>query len=452
MSGRQNFQHYNQVPPNQPLPPGWEMKFDSVSNWPYFLDHNTRTSTWQDPRIGMAMPMPTNLQYPYPNYRTVEIPVNYEGGQNSQSFHQQPINNYQAAPHHNHPYPGPENHGQQANPDSGPRRRGDVWEIPIQHLGSGGQQHQPQPQGQPKPQYHSAAQFNPAVNANYLNHNQQGSNHHHHHHQHPRGPVNIPVIRETTSPGHGSARASPQPMMARENSPRASPRASPRPDYSAAVPQSAKQQQHQHQQPPRPEPQPDYQAEPQLRHPSPAPKRQQEPPQQQQQQQQQASPESSAQSTPPPQPAPPQQSAEEKAFGIINNVVLEVKSLEDQVNSFQGTKQDKQYKYLEEMLTRSLLKTDSVEAGSNDSVRQARKQTVRMIEAAINLLELKALAAETKIEPGASAKEAPSDAEKTTSSADSNTNNSSANSKSETSAKKDPSRVKEMQLDSEIQC
>uniref|UniRef100_A0A0B6ZA51 BAG domain-containing protein n=1 Tax=Arion vulgaris TaxID=1028688 RepID=A0A0B6ZA51_9EUPU len=70
----------------------------------------------------------------------------------------------------------------------------------------------------------------------------------------------------------------------------------------------------------------------------------------------------------------------------------EVKGFEEQVNTFKGVKKDKEYRYLEEMLTRSLLKLDSVESGSYESVRQARKQAVRYIEAAIGLLELKSLA------------------------------------------------------------
>ena len=36
---------------NDPLPPGWEMLWDSPSGWPYFVDHNTHSTTWQDPRM-----------------------------------------------------------------------------------------------------------------------------------------------------------------------------------------------------------------------------------------------------------------------------------------------------------------------------------------------------------------------------------------------------------------
>lgn len=32
------------------LPPGWEMHVDGATGWPFFVDHNTKTTTWQDPR------------------------------------------------------------------------------------------------------------------------------------------------------------------------------------------------------------------------------------------------------------------------------------------------------------------------------------------------------------------------------------------------------------------
>lgn len=34
-----------------PLPPGWEIRFTD-ENVPYFVDHNTKTTTFQDPRPG----------------------------------------------------------------------------------------------------------------------------------------------------------------------------------------------------------------------------------------------------------------------------------------------------------------------------------------------------------------------------------------------------------------
>jgi len=122
--------------------------------------------------------------------------------------------------------------------------------------------------------------------------------------------------------------------------------------------------------------------------------------------------------------------------------VNEVKTLETEVNSFNGVKSDKGYKYLEEMLTRSLLKLDGVESGSLDNVRTARKQAVKLINAALDLLELKAVAAATNV---------PSEG---SSSGSSNTNNSNSQpiNTQQTSHGGNPVRVKEMQLDSEIPC
>ncbi|XP_042314633.1 BAG family molecular chaperone regulator 3 isoform X2 [Sceloporus undulatus] len=35
----------------EPLPPGWEVKIDPQTGWPFFVDHNSRTTTWNDPRM-----------------------------------------------------------------------------------------------------------------------------------------------------------------------------------------------------------------------------------------------------------------------------------------------------------------------------------------------------------------------------------------------------------------
>lgn len=35
---------------SEPLPPGWEIKVDPQTGWPFFVDHNSRTTTWNDPR------------------------------------------------------------------------------------------------------------------------------------------------------------------------------------------------------------------------------------------------------------------------------------------------------------------------------------------------------------------------------------------------------------------
>ena len=80
----------------------------------------------------------------------------------------------------------------------------------------------------------------------------------------------------------------------------------------------------------------------------------------------------------------------ECVFEIINSVAGQVEELRISVNNFAGRKSDYDYKYLEEIHTKLLLKLDSVEAGSDDDIRQSRKKCVNKITAALNLLELKA--------------------------------------------------------------
>lgn len=39
--------------PSDPLPPGWEMGTDSQGR-AFFIDHNTQTTTWTDPRLAKS--------------------------------------------------------------------------------------------------------------------------------------------------------------------------------------------------------------------------------------------------------------------------------------------------------------------------------------------------------------------------------------------------------------
>ncbi|KAF5269572.1 hypothetical protein FQR65_LT05910 [Abscondita terminalis] len=104
-----------------------------------------------------------------------------------------------------------------------------------------------------------------------------------------------------------------------------------------------------------------------------------QPPQQQQQQQQ-----------PPPQ-QPPRPTGPISQIQCIQRDVLE---LMGQVEKFNGQPKDKQYVYLDEMLTRNLLKLDNVETEGKENIRNARKEAINCIQKCISILEAKALANE----------------------------------------------------------
>ncbi|NWR86280.1 BAG4 regulator, partial [Furnarius figulus] len=75
----------------------------------------------------------------------------------------------------------------------------------------------------------------------------------------------------------------------------------------------------------------------------------------------------------------------------IIRVMGEAEQLEEEVDEFVGRKTDKSYRLLEEMLTKLLLELDSIETGGQDSVRQARKESVHRIQAILEKLERKGL-------------------------------------------------------------
>ncbi|NWU63119.1 BAG4 regulator, partial [Pterocles burchelli] len=75
----------------------------------------------------------------------------------------------------------------------------------------------------------------------------------------------------------------------------------------------------------------------------------------------------------------------------ILRIMGEAEQLEQEVDEFVGKKTDKSYRLLEEMLTKLLLELDSIETGGQDSVRQARKESVHRIQAILEKLERKGL-------------------------------------------------------------
>lgn len=67
-----------------------------------------------------------------------------------------------------------------------------------------------------------------------------------------------------------------------------------------------------------------------------------------------------------------------------------MKDLVGKVEEYKGGKKDREFLYLDEMLTRALLELDNVDPDGCDDVRQARRAVIKGINAAISKLEEKA--------------------------------------------------------------
>jgi len=73
----------------------------------------------------------------------------------------------------------------------------------------------------------------------------------------------------------------------------------------------------------------------------------------------------------------------------VEEINQELSSLNEQISTFSGHATDKQYRFLDEMLTRLLIKLDNIDTQGQEDVRTARKQAVAAVHAAATLLESK---------------------------------------------------------------
>ena len=85
---------------------------------------------------------------------------------------------------------------------------------------------------------------------------------------------------------------------------------------------------------------------------------------------------------------------EEAARKKIADVLDGIQALEEEVNSFRGTKEDKAYIRLEHELTNKLLHLDTVSAAGapgENNIRSERKAAIKRVQQTLDILELKVI-------------------------------------------------------------
>ena len=78
---------------------------------------------------------------------------------------------------------------------------------------------------------------------------------------------------------------------------------------------------------------------------------------------------------------------EQKKLDEIESVLAKAKELIPRVEAFKGSKQDKEYLYLEEHLTRCILSLDLVETDGQEQLKSARRAAVKEILSIVNDIE-----------------------------------------------------------------
>ncbi|XP_031626958.1 BAG domain-containing protein Samui-like [Contarinia nasturtii] len=87
--------------------------------------------------------------------------------------------------------------------------------------------------------------------------------------------------------------------------------------------------------------------------------------------------------------APPQTPHTADCISKIQAIQRDVLELMLAVEQFGGKRGDKDYIYLDEMLTRNLLKLDTIDTNGKESIRLARREAIKCIQTSIAVLEAK---------------------------------------------------------------
>jgi len=73
----------------------------------------------------------------------------------------------------------------------------------------------------------------------------------------------------------------------------------------------------------------------------------------------------------------------------LDKIKEEVDILMEKIDNFKGTKKDKEYLYLDEMLTRHLIALDGIEPEGQTEIRQMRKESIKSVNRCLSLLDHK---------------------------------------------------------------
>lgn len=108
------------------------------------------------------------------------------------------------------------------------------------------------------------------------------------------------------------------------------------------------------------------------------------------------------------QTPPPKPSANDPITQILS-IQTDVLNLMNEVENFAGCKKDKRYLFLDEMLTRNLIKLDNIETEGKENIRLARREAIKCIQKCIAVLEAKAEQNGKPKEPNVDTNKAPQD-------------------------------------------
>ncbi|MGH0115876.1 UNVERIFIED_CONTAM: hypothetical protein FKN15_054232 [Acipenser sinensis] len=363
-----------QMATNDALPPGWEIKIDPQTGWPFFVDHNNRTTTWNDPRHDLKeerqlssngpslspqssqdshQPYVREMQYPTLRQGYIPIPIAHEGLEH-RPLQQHPYYSYAQPSMHRvktevrAPSPTQAHAGRPTSPVRPPSEVSHS-EPHCGQAGTAAGCQGPLSQGPESPRDRPSREASPIRIPQQMR---------------AQSPVRVHTMGPQVQ--HQIPRQESPPRIHQEE--RGSPCGAD--IHQAYIPV-----------------QPLYK-ECDLRQPLPMPEKAEAKifvPTKSVPQEIRATPEE----VPPQKPEEPEElSPSHPGLAKVQQIVDRVQKLEEEVKNFEGKKNDKRYMMLEEFLTKELLALDSVDPEGRIDVRQARRDGVRKVQNILEGLEL----------------------------------------------------------------
>lgn len=101
--------------------------------------------------------------------------------------------------------------------------------------------------------------------------------------------------------------------------------------------------------------------------------------------------------TMPRSPAPPRRSGQQEGGGEdqplltkLDTIRQEVEKLGERIQNFKGSRSDKEYLYLDDMLTKKLIALDGIDTAGREEIRQLRKDSISFVNRCLSRLDEKA--------------------------------------------------------------
>lgn len=87
---------------------------------------------------------------------------------------------------------------------------------------------------------------------------------------------------------------------------------------------------------------------------------------------------------------PKQQQPRDPKIGKLETIMESVEEIKVKISGFQGSRKDKEYLYLDDLLTKLLIQLDGIDTEGRNEIKQMRKESINNVNKCLSLLDERA--------------------------------------------------------------